>query len=328
MLVGICLAAALAHSYAQTPGRDDPFPDTLAHHWAFKAAEDLWPNWLDGLKYQHPVPTRRDFANRIATADGPWSYPGPTPIVRVRWLNDRIRDLGSAESRDLDNLFFGLADLLNKVVDDPDSEGEAGEMADLAQEFRGALVAGGYDPAKLDKEIAAWRSVRDVSPETRQALSEGQRPFPDTKRNHWAYQALTHLKAEGLIRGYPIGNFVGGRLSTCYEMALETHMGYSALLNLRPTFARAIEKDRAELKTASGKHDRRLIRSIEQDIAGAQDALNDLSPYIADLNNLRRLGQTFSHELGLLGVDLKEFDTNLARLRIDFSDKRWRAAAE
>jgi hypothetical protein len=45
-------------------------------------------------------------------------------------------------------------------------------------------------------------------------------PFADTPTNHWAYEALAHLAAEGLIQGYPDETFKGDRTMTRYEMAM------------------------------------------------------------------------------------------------------------
>lgn len=43
--------------------------------------------------------------------------------------------------------------------------------------------------------------------------------FPDTPENHWAYEYIAKLAAEGIIEGYPDGNFSGDRTMTRYEYA-------------------------------------------------------------------------------------------------------------
>ncbi|HEX5323536.1 MAG TPA: porin, partial [Capsulimonadaceae bacterium] len=43
--------------------------------------------------------------------------------------------------------------------------------------------------------------------------------FPDTPKNHWAYQAVTDLANKGYVKGYPNGKFFGGRVLTRYEFA-------------------------------------------------------------------------------------------------------------
>ena len=48
---------------------------------------------------------------------------------------------------------------------------------------------------------------------------DSMRPFPDTPENHWAYEYVAKLAAEGIIEGYPDGNFSGERSMTRYEYA-------------------------------------------------------------------------------------------------------------
>ena len=43
--------------------------------------------------------------------------------------------------------------------------------------------------------------------------------FPDTPENHWAYEYVAKLAAEGIVEGYPSGNFDGDRTMTRYEFA-------------------------------------------------------------------------------------------------------------
>ena len=45
-------------------------------------------------------------------------------------------------------------------------------------------------------------------------------PFSDVPANHWAYQYIQSLAADGVIDGYPDGKFKGDRPLTRYEMAV------------------------------------------------------------------------------------------------------------
>ena len=47
--------------------------------------------------------------------------------------------------------------------------------------------------------------------------------FPDVPANHWAYEALAKMKAEGLLVGYPDGLYRGPRPATRYELAVAMH---------------------------------------------------------------------------------------------------------
>ncbi len=44
-------------------------------------------------------------------------------------------------------------------------------------------------------------------------------PFSDVPADHWAYDAVAQLAAEGVVEGYGDGTFVGGQEITRYEMA-------------------------------------------------------------------------------------------------------------
>ena len=43
--------------------------------------------------------------------------------------------------------------------------------------------------------------------------------FPDTPENHWAYDYVAAVAGNGILEGYPSGNFDGSRPMTRYEMA-------------------------------------------------------------------------------------------------------------
>ena len=44
-------------------------------------------------------------------------------------------------------------------------------------------------------------------------------PFMDVPMNHWAYDAISQLSAQGIVSGYPDGTFKGNAPMTRYEMA-------------------------------------------------------------------------------------------------------------
>ena len=44
-------------------------------------------------------------------------------------------------------------------------------------------------------------------------------PFSDVPRDHWAYDAVAQLAADGVVEGYGDGTYRGDRNITRYEMA-------------------------------------------------------------------------------------------------------------
>ena len=58
-------------------------------------------------------------------------------------------------------------------------------------------------------------------------------PFSDVPRDHWAYDAVTQLAADGVIEGYGDGTYRGDRNITRYEMATSPHRIVHSLTVLR-----------------------------------------------------------------------------------------------
>lgn len=44
--------------------------------------------------------------------------------------------------------------------------------------------------------------------------------FPDVEKNHWAYNEIAQLYGNGIVEGYPDGEFKGDRMMTRYEFAM------------------------------------------------------------------------------------------------------------
>ena len=87
----------------------------------------------------------------------------------------------------------------------------AREVIDL----RGQLAEMGAKMAKMEKAFG-------MLDETKTKL------FPDIPANHWAYEYIAKLAGNGILEGYPDGNFGGDRLMTRYEFAA---MLYRAIEN-------------------------------------------------------------------------------------------------
>lgn len=80
----------------------------------------------------------------------------------------------------------------------------------------------------LRRELEAMKSAMlDVNAGRKLDTSKLQL-FPDVPQNHWAYEYVATLAGNGVIEGYPDGNFDGARPMTRYEFAA---MLYRAMLN-------------------------------------------------------------------------------------------------
>ena len=85
-------------------------------------------------------------------------------------------------------------------------------------------------------------------------------PFSDVPRDHWAYDAVTQLAADGVIEGYGDGTYRGDRNITRYEMA------------------QMVAK--AMAKSGVGPSDRSLIDRLAAEFA---DELNNLGVRVSNL---------------------------------------------
>ena len=56
--------------------------------------------------------------------------------------------------------------------------------------------------------------------------------FKDVPTDHWAYEAIDYLQQQGLVEGFPDGEFKGNRTFTRYEMAMVVARMYSKLEDL------------------------------------------------------------------------------------------------
>ena len=72
----------------------------------------------------------------------------------------------------------------------------------------------------LRKEIEGLRSaLADVAAGNRLDPTK-TKLFPDIPQNHWAYNEIAQLYGNGIVKGYPDGNFGGDRMMTRYEFAM------------------------------------------------------------------------------------------------------------
>ena len=97
---------------------------------------------------------------------------------------------------------------------------------------------------EMRKEIEDMRSLMADSAFGKQLDLSKLQLFPDTPENHWAYDYVATLAGNGLLEGYPDGNFKGDRALTRYEVAA---ILYRAMMNGAQLTQRALEEFAPEL---------------------------------------------------------------------------------
>jgi len=149
------------------------------------------------------------------------------------------------------------------------------------------------------------------------AFAQSDTPFPDTKENHWAYEAVTRLKTDGILVGYPNGMFIGNRLATRYEMAVAINAAYTKLKNLTDGLSKQIDDINGKITELQN----RPVGVSQADFDALKSALNDvrdqvsgMKSYAQDIADLKRLSEKFEKDLAAMGVDVDDLKKSLAAL--------------
>ena len=144
--------------------------------------------------------------------------------------------------------------------------------------------------------------------------------FPDVADTHWAYEAVTRLKKEGIITGYPDGLFKGNRMITRYEMAALLYALYMNLKNVTDGLD-------GQIKTLNEKVDKMSANTgggggaSEADVQALRDAVNSLRRDVDamkgwgnDITQLKKMASTYEKELSQQGVDVEAMKKDIADL--------------
>jgi len=152
------------------------------------------------------------------------------------------------------------------------------------------------------------------------ALAQDQ--FPDVPENHWAYEALEKLKAEGCLVGYPDGLYRGGRPASRYEMAVALYACYKHMKSV-------IDGMNDQIKALTEKIDSwgdvaGDIKALRDQLAALQSTVDGMKAWGDDIAALKKMAETFEKELAALGVDVEALKRDLADLekRVTALEKR------
>ena len=148
------------------------------------------------------------------------------------------------------------------------------------------------------------------------AIAQSDTPFPDTKDNHWAYEAVTRLKADGILVGYPNGMFIGNRLATRYEMAVAINAAYTKLKNITDGLSKQIDDINGKITELQNKGgpSQADFDALKASLNDVRDQVNGMKSYAQDIADLKRLSEKFEKDLAAMGVDVDDLKKSLAAL--------------
>jgi len=140
-------------------------------------------------------------------------------------------------------------------------------------------------------------------------------PFTDVPTDHWAYDAIDKLQAEGFVEGYPDGTFRGNRSFTRYEMAMVVARIWDRLVY---ELSQINEPDMTGYATSADLDEAiQMINDLRDEFMGELDGLKmdvaDLSDISQDHENrIRNLEDALSHVQisGMLRSRIEDIITN------------------
>ena len=110
--------------------------------------------------------------------------------------------------------------------------------------------------------------------------------FKDVPPDHWAYEAVDYLQQQGIVEGYPDGEFKGNRTFTRYEMAMVIARIYSKLDEKLAAF------DPAKIDEINSRLDK-LASEFKDELAELGVRLDQLESQVSkntdDINQLKAL---------------------------------------
>jgi hypothetical protein len=147
--------------------------------------------------------------------------------------------------------------------------------------------------------VVAGLSVALLMPVGQAALAT---PFSDVPANHWAYEYIQSLAADGIIDGYPDGKFKGDRPLTRYEMAVVVARVIAKLQeNQGPKGASKEDLDKLQ----------KLIDALKDELDALGVRVTNLEDSLDALDKRTKFAQSLSmHGVFLPNVTLRERPVN------------------
>ncbi|WP_301859441.1 ESPR-type extended signal peptide-containing protein [uncultured Megasphaera sp.] len=142
--------------------------------------------------------------------------------------------------------------------------------ANLGVTFRvgqGADEAPASNSAIMERLAAMDKKIAELEAQNKNLTSvlavidpSQQKAFPDVPENHWAYDAVAQLAGNGIVQGYPDGEFHGDRTMTRYEMA---ELIYKAMKKGAKVDQKLVNEFKTEISAAQAKDNAEAAKAAE-----------------------------------------------------------------
>jgi hypothetical protein len=116
----------------------------------------------------------------------------------------------------------------------------------------------------LHKEVEELRGLLVNACQGKQLDSSKMKLFPDIPANHWAYEAIKVLAGNGIVEGYPDGNFSGDRMMTRYEFAMIVYRAMQKGANVSDKLLNEFEPELERIRVDVVAKDKNGTPTIER----------------------------------------------------------------
>lgn len=146
------------------------------------------------------------------------------------------------------------------------------------------------------------------------AMAQDQ--FPDVPLGHWAYEALEVLRAEGILVGYPDGNYRGQRPLTRYELAVALYAAYSKLQGSVDGLDDRITEieDWIEGNSGTGGASKAELAELKAALDALKKQVDGMAAWGPSIDRLQKMAAEFEKDLAALGVDVEALKSGLNSL--------------
>jgi hypothetical protein len=134
--------------------------------------------------------------------------------------------------------------------------------------------------------------------------------FTDLKTDHWAYRALTELQEQGILEGYPDGEFKGAKKISRYEMAVLVDRAHQRVKELEQF--NSLTEAEAQVTKEIASEEILVVDISERKLSSGQ--LEDIKLIV---DNLRI---EFAQELEVLGIEVENLSTEIAALEAKLAE--------
>ncbi len=156
---------------------------------------------------------------------------------------------------------------------------------------------------RLDSTESKAEEATENSCCSSKTASVDKNNFVDVNENHWAYQALNSMHEKGIIEGFPNHTFQGSKLLSRYQFAEAIYNAWKSINNELKVINIRIKGINEVLNSDENN---KLFSELKEAISKLAEEGKNIKTTLEDVENLKKLVDTFKSDLEKLNCDVKQ----------------------